>query len=56
MGCDLADMQSFSRTNKGYQYLLTVIDVFSIYVTWVIPIKNKTGSHVIQVFQNVIKN
>ena len=28
---DLVDMSSFSRSNKGYKYLLTVIDVFSKY-------------------------
>ena len=26
---DLVDMSSFSRSNKGYKYLFTVIDVFS---------------------------
>ena len=26
---DLVDMSSFPRSNKGYKYLLTVIDVFS---------------------------
>ena len=28
---DLVDMSSFSRSNKGYKYLWTVIDVFSKY-------------------------
>ena len=28
---DLVDMQSFNKWNKGYRYLLMVIDVFSIY-------------------------
>ena len=35
---DLVDMSSFSRSNKGYLYLLTVIDVFSKYV-WIVPLK-----------------
>ena len=28
---DLIDMSSFSRSNKSYKYLVTVIDVFSKY-------------------------
>ena len=39
---DLVDMQPYSRWNKGYKYLLTVLDVFSKYA-WVIPIKDKKG-------------
>ena len=38
-------MSSFSRSNKGYKYLLTVIDVFSKY-GWIVPLKNKTGKEV----------
>ena len=39
-GVDLADMQSLSRYNKGFKYLLCVIDLFSKYA-WVVPIKEK---------------
>ena len=35
---DLVDISSFSRSNKGYLYLLTVIDVFSKY-GWIVPLK-----------------
>ena len=28
---DLVDMQSFSRSNKGYKYIMMIIDVFSMY-------------------------
>ena len=42
---DLVDMSSFSRSNKGYKYLLTVIDVFSKY-GWIIPLKTKPGKEV----------
>ena len=38
-GEDLADMQSLSRYNKGFRYLLCAIDLFSKYA-WVIPIKD----------------
>lgn len=39
---DLVEMGSYASLNKGYRYLLTVIDTFSKYA-WAIPIKNKTG-------------
>ena len=39
---DLVEMQKFAKLNKGYQYLLTCIDIFSKY-SWVIPLKNKKG-------------
>ena len=47
---DLVDMSSFSRSNKGYKYLLTVIDVFSKY-GWIVPLKTKTGIEVAQAFR-----
>ena len=37
---DLADMQSFSKYNKGIKYLLYAIDLLSKYA-WVIPLKDK---------------
>ena len=39
-GVDLADMQSLSRKNKGIQYLLCAIDLYSKYA-FVIPLKDK---------------
>ena len=45
MVADLVDMSPFSRSNKGYKYLLTVIDVFSKY-GWIVPLKTKTGKEV----------
>ena len=33
---DLVDMSPYSRSNSGYKYLLTVIDVFSKY-RWIVP-------------------
>jgi len=49
---DLVDMQSFSRKNKGYKYILMIIDVFSKY-GWAIPLKTKTGLEITRVFQNL---
>ena len=49
---DLVGMSSFSRSNKGYKYLLSVIiDVFSKY-GWIVPLKTKTGKEVAQAFRN----
>ena len=39
-GVDLADMQVLSKFNKGFRFLLCVIDVFSKYA-WVVPLKDK---------------
>ena len=46
-GVDLADMQSLSKFNKGFKYLLCVIDLFSKY-TWVVPIKDKKGTSIVK--------
>ena len=49
-GVDLADVQSLSRYNKGFKYLLCVIDLFSKYA-WVVPIKDKKGTSIINTFK-----
>ena len=48
-GVDLADMQSLSRYNKGFKYLLCVIDLFSKYA-WFVPIKDKKGTSIVNSF------
>ena len=52
-GVDLADMQSLSKYNKGIKYLLCAIDLFSKYA-WVIPIKDKKGTSIVNAFQKII--
>ena len=52
-GADLADMQSLSKFNKGFKYLLCAIDLFSKYA-WVIPIKNKKGTSIVNAFKKII--
>ena len=52
-GVDLADMQSLSKYNKGIKYLLCTIDLFSKYA-WVIPLKNKRGTSIVNGFQKII--
>ena len=53
MGVDLADMQSLSRYNKGIKYLLCAIDLFSKYA-WVIPLKDKKGTSIVNAFKKII--
>ena len=53
-GVDLADMQLLSKFNKGFRFLLCVIDIFSKY-TWVIPLKDKKGISIINAFQIILK-
>ena len=53
-GVDLADMQLLSKYNKGYKFLLCVIDIFSKYA-WVIPLKDKKGISIVNAFQIILK-
>lgn len=46
---DLLDMKKFSKENKGYMYILNIIDTFSKFV-WSVPIKNKDGITVSKAF------
>ena len=39
---DLVDMKKYSQVNRGFTFLLTVIDIVSKYA-WAIPLKNKEG-------------
>ena len=46
---DLADLQLLSKFNKGFRYLLCVIDIYSKYA-WVIPLKDKKGVSIVNAF------
>ena len=50
---DSADMQSLRKYNKGIKYLLCAIDLFSKYA-WVVPLKDKRGSGIVNAFQEII--
>ena len=52
-GVDLADMQLISKYNKGIKFLLCVIDRFSKYA-WVVPLKDKKGVTIVNVFKSNI--
>ena len=51
---DLVDMQKLSKWNKGFKYLLTVIDVLSKRA-WAEPIKNKTGKEMVKALERIKK-
>ena len=52
-GTDLAHMQLISKFNKGFRFLLCVIDIYSK-CAWVIPLKNKKGITITHAFQKKI--
>ena len=51
---DLAHMQLLSKFNKGFRFLLCVIDIFSKYA-WVVPLKDKKGVSIVNAFQRILK-
>ena len=53
-GADLADMQLISKFNKGFRFLLCVIDIFSKYA-WVVLLKDKKGLSIVNAFQKLLK-
>ena len=54
MGCRFADVHLLSKLNKGFRFLLCVIDIFSKYA-WVIPLKDKKGISIVNAFQIILK-
>ena len=51
---DSADMQLISKFNKGFKFLLCVIDIYSKYA-WVVPLKDKKGVSIVNAFQSILK-
>jgi hypothetical protein len=52
---DLKDMQSVSKQNNGFKYLLTVIDLFSKYA-YTIALKSKSSDVIINAFEKLFKS
>ena len=52
-GADLANMQLISNFNKGFRFLLCVIDIFRKYA-WVVPLKDKKGVTIVDAFQKIL--
>ena len=46
-------MQLISKFNKGFRFLLCVIDIFSKYA-WVVPLKDKKGITIVNAFQKIL--
>ena len=52
---DLLDMNDYGiKNNKGYRYILAVIDNFSKF-GWTIPVKNKYAQSITDAFSQIIK-
>ena len=50
---DLIDKSSLDKYNNNYKFILTVIDMFTIYA-WAIPLKNKSGLSITNGFKIVL--
>ena len=51
---DLIEVINIAKPNRGYRYLLTVVDVFSKYA-WVEPVKTKSGQDMTTAFEQILK-
>ncbi|EFA12198.1 Putative uncharacterized transposon-derived protein F54H12.3-like Protein [Tribolium castaneum] len=51
---DLVEMIPYSRVNKGFKYILMVINVFSKFV-WAVPLKNKSALSVVNAMSEILK-
>lgn len=49
---DLVEMIPYAKQNKGYRYILVVIDVFSKYV-WAEAVKNKTSQNIVKAMKKI---
>ena len=52
--CDLVEMQEWANVNKGFRYMLNVVDCFSNFA-WSIPLKDKTALTVLDAFKRIVK-
>ena len=51
---DLANVQLIGKFNKGFKFLLCVIDIYSKYA-WIVSLKDKKGVSIANVFQKILK-
>lgn len=52
---DLADFQNLAFANRGYKYILVVIDCFSKYL-WTRPLKTKSAENVTEAMQSILND
>ena len=50
---DLADTQLISKFNKGFRFLLCIINIYSK-CAWVIPTRDKKGITIANAFQKIL--
>ncbi|PFX12238.1 Uncharacterized protein F54H12.2 [Stylophora pistillata] len=50
---DLIEVETIAKENKGYRYILVVVDAFSKYA-WAVPLKKKTGKEVTEAFRKIV--
>ena len=48
-------MQLTNKFNKGFRFLLCVVDIFSKYA-WVVPLKDQKGISIVNAFQEILDN
>ena len=48
-------MQLINNFNKGFRFLLCIIDIFSKYA-WVVPLKDKKGVSIVNAFQKILND
>jgi transposase InsO family protein len=53
--CDLVEMQEWSKQNRGYRYMLNVVDVYSKYA-WSMKLLDKKGKTVLEAFKQIVNS
>ena len=48
-------MQLTNKFNKGFRFVLCVVDIFSKYA-WVVPLKDQKGISIVNAFQEILDN
>lgn len=51
---DLAEMRPYARENKGFKFIMVVINCFSKYM-WTCPLKTKTGDAIVNSLMEILK-
>ena len=49
----LVEMLPYKKENRGYKYILTIIDIFSKFA-WAVPVKSKTEKDVTSAMKSVL--
>jgi len=52
---DVVEMRPYMRFNRGYHYILTIIDVLTKFA-WAVPLKTKSGNEVANAITKIIRD